>query len=97
MICSKVLISVNELLQSYQMSSLCNVTVGQNSKNQIKKYWKSYFFKMEVTLHLYKEFLFLLKLETGLRIILLKVITSIRIHLISLVPSTGSDTFKALI
>lgn len=97
MIYSKVLISVSEFLQSYQMSSLCNVIVGQNSKNQIKKYWKSNFFKIGVTLHLYKEFLSLLKLKIGLRIILLKVITSIRIHLIFLAPSIVSDTFKSFI
>lgn len=97
MIYSKVLISVSEFLQSYQMSSLCNVIVGQNSKNQIKKYCKSNFFKIGVTLHLYKEFLSLLKLKIGLRIILLKVITSIRIHLIFLAPSIVSDTFKSFI
>lgn len=65
------------------MYSLGNVTVGQNSKNQIKKITGNSNFLKWLNLHIYKEFLSLLKLKTGLRIILLEVITSIRIHLFS--------------
>lgn len=65
------------------MYSLGNVTVGQNSKNQIKKITGNSNFLKWLNLHIYKEFLSLLKLKTGFRIILLEVITSIRIHLFS--------------
>lgn len=68
MIYSKLLISANEYLQSYQISGLCNVTVGQNIKNWIKKMLEMKILKMGLNVHIYEEFLSFLELKTDLRI-----------------------------